>query len=40
MAQNIFDNPTFFEEYKNLRENKPNYNNLLEQPAMRAVKCP
>ncbi len=40
MAQNIFDNPTFFAAYKNLRENEPNYNDLLEQPAMRVVKCP
>lgn len=39
MAQNIFDNPTFFAEYKNLRENELNYNDLLEQPAIRAVKC-
>ena len=37
MAQNIFDDPTFFAEYKNLRENEPNYNDLLEQPAMRAL---
>lgn len=37
MAQNIFDNEVFFQEYKNLRENEPNYNDLLEQPAMRAL---
>ncbi len=37
MAQNIFDNELFFREYKNLRENEPNYNDLLEQPAMRAL---
>ncbi len=32
--QNIFDNDTFFEGYKKLRENDVNYNDLLEQPAM------
>lgn len=32
--QNIFDNETFFEGYKALRENEINYNDLLEQPAM------
>ena len=32
--QNIFDNETFFEEYKALRERDDNLNDLLEQPAM------
>lgn len=32
--QNIFDNETFFEEYKTLRERDSNLNDLLEQPAM------
>ncbi len=32
--QNIFDNETFFEGYKNLRAGENNYNDLLEQPAM------
>lgn len=32
--QNIFDNETFFEKYKVLRERDDNYNDLLEQPAM------
>jgi len=33
-TQNIFDNETFFEGYKNLRAGENNYNDLLEQPAM------
>ncbi len=33
--QNIFDNEVFFEGYKKLRDNGTNYNDLLEQPAMR-----
>ena len=33
-TQNIFDNETFFEGYKNLRAGETNYNDLLEQPAM------
>lgn len=32
--QNIYDNETFFEGYKKLRESENNYNDLLEQPAM------
>lgn len=32
--QNIFDNETFFNGYKALRDNEINYNDLLEQPAM------
>ncbi len=35
--QNIFDNEIFFEGYKNLRDNDLNYNDLLEQPAMRKL---
>lgn len=33
--QNIFDNETFFNGYKQLRANDDNYNEQLEQPAMR-----
>ncbi len=32
--QNIFDNDTFFNEYKKLRDTDVNYNDQLEQPAM------
>ncbi|MBB4824798.1 cyclopropane fatty-acyl-phospholipid synthase-like methyltransferase [Sporosarcina luteola] len=32
MKQNIYDNNTFFEKYKELRAREHNYNNLLEQP--------
>lgn len=35
--QNIFDNETFFDGYKTLRAGATNYNDLLEQPAMRAL---
>ncbi len=35
--QNIFDNETFFEGYKSLRELDTNYNDLLEQPTMRKL---
>ncbi len=35
--QNIFDNEVFFEGYKKLRDNDTNYNDLLEQPAMRKL---
>ncbi len=34
MAQNIYDNEIFFQEYTALRRREENYNNLLEQPAM------
>lgn len=37
MAQNIFDNKEFFEEYKKLGETDNNYNDLLEQPAMKKM---
>ena len=32
--QNIYDNQTFFEGYKKLRENEVNANNLFEIPAL------
>lgn len=35
--QNIFDNKAFFSEYQKLRDNKANYNNLIEQPAMKKL---
>lgn len=35
--QNVYDNPTFFEGYKNLRQGDQGFNNLLEQPAIRAL---
>ena len=37
MGNNIFDNDVFFENYKNLRTNSVNYNNLIEQPAMKLL---
>ena len=37
LEQNIFDNDTFFEGYKKLRDSDTNYNDLLEQPAMRKL---
>lgn len=37
MSQNIFDNEVFFLEYKKLRGQNTNYNDLLEQPAMRKL---
>ena len=36
-VQNIYDNDTFFEGYKKLRESENNYNDLLEQPAMAKI---
>ncbi len=33
--QNIFDNEIFFNGYKDLRDSEVNYNDLLEQPAMK-----
>ena len=35
--QNIYDNETFFEGYKQLRDNKNNYNNLQEKPAIQSL---
>lgn len=37
MQKNIYDNDTFFNEYIALRERKDNYNDLLEQPAMKQL---
>ncbi|WP_027623381.1 class I SAM-dependent methyltransferase [Clostridium lundense] len=37
MSQNIYDNETFFQEYKELRKNVYNYNILVEQPAIRKL---
>lgn len=34
MKQNIYDNETFFDGYKKIRENKNNANNLFEKPAL------
>jgi len=36
-TQNIFDNPTFFDGYKALRDGEFNANDLIEQPAMRKL---
>jgi ubiquinone/menaquinone biosynthesis C-methylase UbiE len=35
VKQNIYDHPEFFQSYKTLRESELNYNDLLEQPALR-----
>ena len=32
--QNIYDNQTFFDGYKKIRENEANANNLFEIPAL------
>lgn len=37
MRQNIYDNLEFFNAYKMLRETDDNYNDLLEQPAMKKL---
>jgi len=37
MKQNIYDNPEFFEKYKDLRDNDTGINGCLEEPAMRAL---
>jgi SAM-dependent methyltransferase len=37
MSQNIFDNETFFENYKRIRSKPESYNNLIEQPAMKSL---
>ena len=34
MKRNCYDDETFFQGYKKIRENEKNYNNMLEQPAM------
>ncbi|MBU3217511.1 methyltransferase domain-containing protein [Clostridium estertheticum] len=36
-VQNIYDNEIFFEGYKKLRDNKINYNNIQEKPAMQSL---
>ena len=35
--ESIYDNPVFFEGYRQIRAQKNNYNDLLEQPVMRAL---
>ncbi|MBM7569262.1 class I SAM-dependent methyltransferase [Paenibacillus sacheonensis] len=37
MEQNLYDNPVFFNMYKNLRETKITYNDFIEQPAIRRL---
>lgn len=37
MNQNIFDNKAFFEKYTALRNKEHSYNNLVEQPAIKAL---
>lgn len=37
MSQNIFDNEAFFEKYRELRKNANNYNDLVEQPAIKKL---
>lgn len=37
MKQNIYDHPDFFNGYKELRQSSYNYNNLLEQPTLKAM---
>lgn len=37
LSQNIFDNEVFFEKYRELRSTENNYNNLVEQPAIKAL---
>ena len=37
MKQNVYDNETFFEGYKNLRESGSGLNDALEQPAIRSM---
>jgi SAM-dependent methyltransferase len=37
MPQNIYDDPTFFAGYKNLRDTRSGLNEVLEQPALRAL---
>lgn len=40
LKQNIYDNPTFFNEYKKLRESGITYNDFIEQPAVKsAISC-
>lgn len=37
MSQNLFDNEKFFNQYMDLRMNKKNYNDLMEQPEMKRL---
>ena len=37
MKQNIYDNKQFFEGYQKIRERTYNYNNLIEQPCLKAL---
>jgi len=37
MPQNIYDNPTFFEGYRKIREKSINFNECIEKPAMRSL---
>ncbi|MCP3776441.1 class I SAM-dependent methyltransferase [Paenibacillus sp. MZ04-78.2] len=37
MKQNIYDNETFFEGYRHLRETESGLNDVLEQPALRGL---
>jgi SAM-dependent methyltransferase len=37
VRQNIYDDETFFQGYRTLREKTDNFNNLVEQPAIRAM---
>ncbi|MFF2176401.1 class I SAM-dependent methyltransferase [Lysinibacillus sp. NPDC058147] len=37
MKQNIYDYPEFFRQYQKLRQGPYNYNNLLEQPAIKSL---
>ncbi len=40
MQQNLYDNETFFNQYRELRENPASYNVLLEQPALHRMLPP
>ncbi|MBV9849972.1 MAG: class I SAM-dependent methyltransferase [Armatimonadetes bacterium] len=40
MRQNIYDDETFFTGYRALRDTADNFNNLVEQPALRALLPP
>jgi ubiquinone/menaquinone biosynthesis C-methylase UbiE len=37
MKQNIYDNETFFNEYKSLRDSGVSYNDFVEQPAIKSL---
>lgn len=37
MKQNIYDHPEFFRQYQKLRQGPNNFNNLLEQPALKSL---